>query len=44
MIDAIRDYMAHGGIWVETGSASFYGTLWNDLPAYRFFKVEVMVP
>ena len=30
MMDAIRDYVAHGGIWVEAGSASFYGVAWKD--------------
>ena len=35
MIDAIRDYVAHGGIWVETGSASFYSTLWKDGTKWR---------
>ncbi|MGN0846178.1 MAG: hypothetical protein ACI4RA_02195 [Kiritimatiellia bacterium] len=27
---AIRDYVAHGGHWVETGSASFYVGMWLD--------------
>ena len=35
MLDAIRDYVAHGGIWVETGGASFYGTLWKDGAKWR---------
>ena len=34
-IDAIRDYVAHGGIWVETGSASFYGATWKDGAGWR---------
>ena len=35
MIDAIHDYVAHGGIWVETGSASFYGAVWKDGNAWK---------
>jgi hypothetical protein len=35
MIDAIRDYVAHGGIWVETGSASFYSAAWKDGSKWR---------
>ena len=35
MIDAIHDYVAHGGIWVETGSASFYGAMWKDGAGWR---------
>ena len=35
MIDAIRDYVMHGGIWVETGGASFYGSLWKDGTKWR---------
>ncbi|MBO7688684.1 MAG: hypothetical protein J6V72_20060, partial [Kiritimatiellae bacterium] len=35
MIDAIRNYVAHGGIWVETGSASFYSAAWKDGSKWR---------
>ena len=35
MIDAIRDYVAHGGIWVETGGASFYSAAWKDGGKWR---------
>ena len=35
MIDAIRNYVMHGGIWVETGSASFYGAQWKDGSRWR---------
>ena len=30
MLAAIRDYVARGGHWVETGSASFYSSIWQD--------------
>jgi len=35
MLDAIRNYVRNGGVWVETGSASFYCMAWNENGKWR---------
>ena len=30
MLDAIGDFVRHGGLWFETGGASFYGALHRE--------------